>query len=56
MKQTNTITLYGTVSNNASSCVCKNGRNYACFEISVIPEPGKRAIQYNVVAFGKQGD
>jgi hypothetical protein len=39
MKQTNTITLYATVSNNASSCVCKNGRNYSCFEIWSSPNP-----------------
>jgi hypothetical protein len=49
-----TITLFGTVSNSATSRVSKNGRKYTAFGFSLIADRNRPAFHYNVVAFGKQ--
>ncbi|MDQ2925351.1 MAG: single-stranded DNA-binding protein [Acidobacteriota bacterium] len=55
MQTQQTITLFGTVSNSASSRVTKNGRKYSVFGVSIISDRNLQAFHYNVVAFGKQG-
>ncbi|WP_035356966.1 single-stranded DNA-binding protein [Edaphobacter aggregans] len=55
MTQTNTITLFGTISKTATARTSKNGRKYTAFGFSVIPQKGSAPLHYNVVAFGKQG-
>jgi hypothetical protein len=50
-----TITLFGTVSNSATSRISKNGRKYTAFGVAIISDRNLRAFHYNVVAFGKQG-
>ncbi|MHB1840933.1 MAG: single-stranded DNA-binding protein [Acidobacteriaceae bacterium] len=55
MQTQQTITLFGTVSNSATSRTSKNGRKYTAFGFSVIADRNRPAFHYNVVAFGKQG-
>jgi hypothetical protein len=50
-----TITLFGTVSNSATSRISKNGRKYTAFGVAIISDRNLQAFHYNVVAFGKQG-
>ena len=50
-----TITLFGTVSNSATSRISKNGREYTAFGVSIISDRNLQAFHYNVVAWGKQG-
>ena len=50
-----TITLFGTVSNSATSRTSKNSRKYTAFGVAIIPDRNLQAFHYNVVAFGKQG-
>jgi hypothetical protein len=50
-----TITLFGTVSNSATSRISKNGRKYTALGVSIISDRNLQAFHYNVVAFGKQG-
>jgi hypothetical protein len=50
-----TITLFGTVSNSATSRTSKNGRKYTAFGVAIIADRNLQAFHYNVVAFGKQG-
>jgi len=50
-----TITLFGTVSNSATSRTSKNGRKYTAFGVAIIPDRNLQAFHYNIVAFGKQG-
>jgi hypothetical protein len=55
MQTQQTITLFGTVSNSATSRTSKNGRKYTAFGVAIIPDRNLQAFHYNVVAFGKQG-
>jgi hypothetical protein len=55
MQTLQTITLFGTVSNSATSRVSKNGRKYTAFGVSIISERNQPAFHYNVVAWDKQG-
>jgi DUF1009 family protein len=55
MQTQQTITLFGTVSNSATSRISKNGRKYTAFGVSIISDRNLQAFHYNVVAFGKQG-
>ena len=55
MQTLQTITLFGTVSNSATSRTSKTGRKYTAFGISIISDRDRQAFHYNVVAFGKQG-
>ena len=49
------ITLFGTVSNSASSRITKNGRKYTAFGVAIICDRNLQAFSYNVVAWGKEG-
>lgn len=49
------ITLFGTVSNAATSRTSRNGRHYTAFGVSILNPERNRTFHYNVVAFGKQG-
>ena len=55
MQTQQTITLFGTVSNSATSRISKNGRKYTAFGVAIISDRNLHAFHYNVVAFGKQG-
>jgi hypothetical protein len=55
MQTQQTITLFGTVSNSATSRISKNGRKYTAFGVAIISDHHLQAFHYNVVAFGKQG-
>jgi hypothetical protein len=55
MQTQQTITLFGTVSNEAVSRISKNGRKYTAFGVSIISDRNLQAFHYNVVAWGKQG-
>ena len=55
MQTQQTITLFGTVSNSATSRTSKNGRKYTAFGVAIISDRNLQAFHYNVVAFGKQG-
>jgi hypothetical protein len=55
MQTQQTITLFGTVSNSASSRITKNGRKYTAFGVSIISDRNLQAFSYNVVAWGKEG-
>jgi DUF1009 family protein len=50
-----TITLFGTVSNSATSRISRHGRKYTAFGVAIISDRNLQAFHYNVVAFGKQG-
>jgi len=54
MQTQQTITLFGTVSNSATSRISKNGRKYTAFGVAIISDRNQQAFHYNVVAFGKQ--
>jgi len=49
-----TITLFGTVSNSATSRISKNGRKYTAVGVAVISDRNLQALYYNIVAFGKE--
>jgi hypothetical protein len=55
MQTQQTITLFGTVSNSASSRITKNGRKYTAFGVAIISDRNLQAFSYNVVAWGKEG-
>ena len=55
MQTQQTITLFGTVSNSATSRISKNGRKYTALGVAIISDRNLQAFHYNVVAFGKQG-
>ena len=55
MQTQQTVTLFGTVSNSATSRTSKTGRKYTAFGVAIISDPDLQAFHYNVVAFGKQG-
>jgi hypothetical protein len=55
MQTQQTITLFGTVGNSATSRISKNGRKYTAFGVSIISNSNQPAFSYNVVAWGKQG-
>jgi hypothetical protein len=55
MQTQQTITLFGTVSNSASSRTSKTGRKYTAFGVAVISDRNLQAFSYNVVAWGKEG-
>jgi hypothetical protein len=55
MQTQQTITIFGTVSNSASSRITKNGRKYTAFGVAVISDRNLQAFSYNVVAWGKEG-
>ncbi len=55
MQTQQTITLFGTVSNSATSRTSKTGRQYTAFGVAIISDRNLQAFHYNVVAFGKQG-
>ena len=55
MQAKQTITFFGTVSNEATSRVSKHGRKYTAFGVSIISDRNLQAFHYNVVAWGKQG-
>ena len=55
MQTQQTITLFGAVSNSATSRMSKNGRKYTALGVSIISDRNHQAFHYNVVAFGKQG-
>jgi hypothetical protein len=52
MQTQHTITLFGTVSNSATSRISKNGREYTAFGVAIISDRNLEAFHYNVVAFG----
>jgi hypothetical protein len=54
MQQTNTITLFATVSKTPTNRVSKNQRSYVSFGISVITSKDQPPVSYNVIAFGRQ--
>ena len=51
-----TITLFSTVSNSATSRTSKAGRKYTAFGVAIASDRNLQAFHYNVVAFDKQGD
>jgi hypothetical protein len=55
MQTQQTITLFGTVSNSASSRITKNGHKYTAFGVAIISDRNLQAFSYNVVAWGKEG-
>ena len=55
MQTQQTITLFGTVSNSASSRTTKNGRKYTAFGVAIISDRNLQEFSYNVVAWGKEG-
>jgi Flp pilus assembly protein TadG len=55
MQTQQTITLFGTVSNSASSRITTNGRKYTAFGVAIISDRNLQAFSYNVVAWGKEG-
>jgi hypothetical protein len=55
MQTQQTITLFGTVSNSATSRISKTGRKYTAFGVSMIYDRNRQEFSYNVVAWGKQG-
>ena len=55
MQTQQTITLFGTVSNSATSRTSKTGRKYTAFGVAIISDRNLQTFHYNVVAFGKQG-
>jgi hypothetical protein len=55
MQTQQTITLFGTVSNSATSRISRNGHKYTAFGVSIISDRNLQPFHYNVVAFGKQG-
>jgi hypothetical protein len=55
MQAQQTITLFGTVSNAATSRISKKGRKYTAFGVAVIGDRSRPAFHYNVVAWGKEG-
>ena len=55
MQTQQTITLFGTVSNSATSRISKNGRKYTAFGVAILSDRNLQAFHYNVVAFCKQG-
>jgi hypothetical protein len=55
MQTQQTITLFGTVSNSASSRITKNGRRYTAFGVAIISDRNLPAFSYNVVVWGKRG-
>jgi hypothetical protein len=55
MQTQQTITLFGTVSNSASSRITNNGRKYTAFGVAIISDRNLQAFSYNVVAWGKEG-
>ena len=55
MQTLKTITLFGTVSNSATSRTFRNGRHYTAFGVSILNPERNRTFHYNVVAFGRQG-
>jgi hypothetical protein len=55
MQTQQTVTLFGTVSNSATSRPSKAGRKYTAFGVSIISDRNLQAFHYNVVAFDKQG-
>jgi hypothetical protein len=55
MQTQQTITLFGTVSNTATSRTSKTGRKYTAFGVSMIYDRNRQEFSYNVVAWGKQG-
>jgi hypothetical protein len=55
MQTLKVITLYGTVSNSATSRVSRNGRKYTAFGVAILDSQRQHTFHYNVVAFGRQG-
>jgi hypothetical protein len=55
MQTHQTITLFGTVSNSASSRITKNGGKYTAYGVAIISDRNLQAFSYNVVAWGKEG-
>jgi hypothetical protein len=55
MQTQQTITLFCTVSNSATSRISKNGHKYTAFGVAIISDRNPQVFHYNVVAFGKQG-
>ena len=55
MQTQQTITLFGTVSNSATSRISKHGRKYTAFGVEIISDRNFEAFNYNVVAWGKEG-
>jgi hypothetical protein len=50
MQTQQTITLFGTVSNSATSRISINGRKYTAFGVAIISDRNLQAFHYNVVA------
>ena len=48
MQTQQTITLFGTVSNSATSRTSKNGRKYTAFGVAIIADRSLQAIYYNL--------
>jgi chorismate mutase len=55
MQTQQTITLFGTVGNSASSRIIETGRKYTAFGVAIISDRNLPAFSYNVVAWGKEG-
>ena len=55
MQTQQTITLFGIVSNSASSRITKNGSKYTVFGLAIISDRNLQAFSYNVVPWGKEG-
>jgi hypothetical protein len=55
MQTQQTITLFGTVGNSASSRIIETGRKHTAFGVAIISDRNLPAFSYNVVAWGKEG-
>ena len=55
MQTQSIITVFGTISNLATSRISQKGRKYNAFGVAVISDRNSQAFHFNVVAFGKQG-
>ena len=55
MQTVQSISLFATVSNDATSRTASNGRKYTAFGVAIIADRNRPAFHYNVIAWGKQG-
>jgi hypothetical protein len=54
MQTQQTITLFGTVINSATSRISKNGRKYTAFGVAIISDRNLQALHYNVIALASR--
>ena len=55
MQTVQNITVFATVSNDATSRTASNGRKYTAFGVAIIADRNRAPFHYNVIAWGKQG-